>query len=54
MTTNIEKQKQKENAINQTTTYKFDGYSFVVEAVFKENSSETLGTVLLRLMTTKS
>ena len=31
-------------------TYRFGNRSFVVEAVFKEESPDTLGTVLLRLM----
>ena len=33
-----------------TTAYKFEKMTFVVEPVFKSNSSETLGKVLLRLL----
>lgn len=32
-------------------TYQVNGTSFVVQPIFKEKSSETLGSVLLRLMT---
>ena len=31
-------------------TYQVNGTSFVVQPIFKEKSSETLGSVLLRLM----
>ncbi len=31
-------------------TYRFGNRSFVVESVFKEESPDTLGSVLLRLM----
>lgn len=40
-------------SLTDTTTYDFDKNSFVVEPVFKDEKSETLGTVLLRLMTKK-
>ena len=32
-------------------TYQVNGTSFVVQPILKEKSSETLGSVLLRLMT---
>ena len=35
------------------TRYEFDKNSFIVEPVFKTEKSETLGAVLLRLMTQK-
>ena len=38
------------NPLEQTTTYHIDGRSFVVQPVFKEESSNTLGAILLRLM----
>ena len=37
--------------ISATTTYTIDGNYFVVEPIFKTQSSETLGTILLRLLT---
>ena len=36
--------------LNEKTTYRFGNRSFVVESVFKEDSPDTLGSVLLRLM----
>ena len=36
--------------LNEKTTYRFGNRSFVVESVFKEESPDTLGSVLLRLM----
>ena len=35
---------------DEKTTYRFGNRSFVVESVFKEESPDTLGSVLLRLM----
>ncbi len=40
--------------LNEKTTYHIGNRSFVVESVFKEESPETLGSVLLRLMQTDS
>ena len=34
-------------------TYRFGNRAFVVESVFKEESPDTLGSVLLRLMKTE-
>lgn len=36
--------------LDEKTTYRFGNRSFVVEPVFKEQSPDTVGTVLLRLM----
>ena len=38
------------NPLKEKTTYRFGNRSFVVESVFKEESPDTLGSVLLRLM----
>ena len=40
--------------LNEKTTYRFGNRSFVVESVFKEESPDTLGSVLLRLMKSES
>lgn len=42
--------KPQENLLKEKTTYRFGNRSFVVESVFKEESPDTLGSVLLRLM----
>ena len=39
-----------ENPLEETTTYRIEGRSFVVKPVFKEDSTNTLGAILLRLM----
>lgn len=51
-TKNIQEEKTYKNNTEfaKTTTYDFDKNSFVVEPVFKEQATETLGTVLIRLM----
>lgn len=46
--------KQKEHPLDETTTYRIGDRSFVVEPVFKKESPETLGSVLLRLMKSES
>ena len=38
------------NPLDAKTTYHIGNRSFVVEPVFKEESPDTLGSVLLRLM----
>lgn len=38
------------NPLEQRTTYHIEGRSFVVQPVFKEESTNTLGAILLRLM----
>ena len=41
--------------LNEKTTYRFGNRSFIVEpAVFKEETQNTLGCVLLRLMKSES
>ncbi len=40
----------KKNPLEKQTTYHFDGRSFVVQPVFKEENANTLGAVLLRIM----
>lgn len=41
----------KQNQVQlEQMTYRFGNRAFVVEAVFKEESPDTLGSVLLRLM----
>ena len=42
-----------DSSLTGKTTYEFDKNSFIVEPVFKTENSETLGAVLLRLMTQK-
>ena len=42
-----------DSSLTDKTTYEFDKNSFIVEPVFKTENSETLGAVLLRLMTQK-
>ena len=36
--------------LEETTTYHFEGRSFVVQPVFKKENANTLGAILLRLM----
>ena len=48
-----EKSQRANGSLTDTTTYDFDKNSFIVEPVFKTEKSETLGAVLLRLMTQK-
>ena len=40
--------------LSEPTTYRIGDRSFVVEPVFKKESPETLGSVLLRLMQSES
>jgi len=42
-----------DSSLTDKITYEFDKNSFIVEPVFKTENSETLGAVLLRLMTQK-
>ena len=39
-----------ENPLEETTTYHIDGRSFVVKPVFRDDSANTFGAILLRLM----
>lgn len=49
---NIQKEKydEKNTDFAKPETYDFDKNSFIVEPVFKEQATETLGTVLIRLI----
>jgi hypothetical protein len=38
------------NRLSKETTYQINGKSFIVTPVFKTDSSETLATVLMKLM----
>jgi hypothetical protein len=38
------------NSLEKTTTYTIGGKTFVVEPVFKEDSKDTIGSILMRLM----
>ena len=40
--------------LNEKTTYRFGNRSFIVEPVFKEETQNTLGCVLLRLTKSES
>ena len=40
--------------LNEKTTYRFGNRSCIVEPVFKEETQNTLGCVLLRLMKSES
>ena len=48
-----EKCHRADSSLTDKITYEFDKNSFIVEPVFKTENSETLGAVLLRLMTQK-
>ena len=49
----LKKQKNPE-MLTLDSTYRIGNRSFIVEPVFKEESSQTLGEVLLRLMKSES
>ncbi|MFT8888047.1 MAG: hypothetical protein ABF904_04445 [Ethanoligenens sp.] len=38
------------NPLEKSSTYKIDGKAFIVEPVFRQDGSETLGTILVKLM----
>ena len=40
--------------LDEKTTYRFGNRSFVVEPVFRKESPDTLGSILLRLMKAES
>ena len=42
--------KASKNPLEETTTYRIEGRSFVVKPVFKEGNANTFGAILLRLM----
>lgn len=39
-----------QNTMETVTTYQISGRSFVVQSVFKKETTNTIGTILLRLM----
>ena len=39
-----------QNPMEETTTYHFEGRSYIVQPVFKTEGENTLGAILLRLM----
>lgn len=39
-----------QNPLEDTRTYTIQGKTFIVEPVFKEDTGETVGTILLRLI----
>ncbi len=41
-------------SLDEKTTYRFGNRSFVVEPVFRKESPDTLGSILLRLMKAES
>ena len=45
-----EKELVSPNITEETTTYRIEGRSFVVQSVFKNENASTLGEILLRLM----
>jgi len=38
--------------LNKPTTYNVEGKTFIVEPVFKQDTMETIGTILVNLMRT--
>ena len=42
--------KENISPLEETTTYRVEGRSFVVKPVFKEGNANTFGAILLRLM----
>ena len=54
LTTRGKTSRPEKNPLDAKTTYHIGNRSFVVEPVFKEESPDTLGSVLLRLMKSES
>ena len=50
----LEKNPKNPEMLTLDSTYRIGNRSFIVEPVFKEESSQTLGEVLLRLMKSES
>ena len=44
----------RKKTLDEKTTYRFGNRSFVVEPVFRKESPDTLGSILLRLMKAES
>lgn len=38
--------------LDESSAYKMDGKTFIVEPVFKQDAKETIGTILVNLMRT--
>ena len=47
---NLKFKKQKSNSIEDSSTYQVDGKVFIVTPLFRDEASETLGDILLKLM----
>ena len=47
---NLKFKKQKSNSIEDSSTYQVDGKFFIVTPLFRDEASETLGDILLKLM----
>ena len=52
--TNLKFKKQKSNSLEDSCTYQVDGKVFIVTPVFRDEASETLGDILLKLMKTEN
>lgn len=52
--TNPKREMEINARLNEKTTYHFENRSFIVEPIFKDESPDTLGSVLLRLMKSES
>jgi len=46
----IKSEQPSPNPLEETTTYHFEGRSYIVQPVFKTEGGNTLGAILLRLM----
>ena len=51
---NLNFKKQKSNSIEDSSTYQVDGKVFIVTPVFRDEASETLGDILLKLIKTEN
>ena len=51
---NLKFKKQKSNSIEDSSTYQVEGKVFIVTPVFRDEVSETLGDILLKLMKTEN
>lgn len=54
MKLNMKFDNQNPNSIEASSTYQVDGKVFIVTPVFRDESSETLGDILLKLMRTEN
>lgn len=46
----IKSEQTSQNPMEETTTYHFEGRSYIIQPVFKTEGGNTLGAILLRLM----